>query len=124
MEDYLIREIDRIGEMMVEIARRLGILSNTASRINQVKLKDSFADMKLELNLDEIIKMEFPIQYLVEEQNFTDNAIEGFTNLIAHSDFDQNAVRNLLNDAITYLDGRGYYSFLLHSLTTGELPKS
>ena len=28
MEDYLIREIDRISELLVQIARRLGLLSD------------------------------------------------------------------------------------------------
>ena len=58
MEDYIIREIDRIGEMLMLVAKRLGLF------------------------LDDVKK------------------------------------EALLNDALAYLNGKGYFSFKLQSLKT------
>ncbi len=57
MEDYVIREIDRIGELLLKVARKLGLL---------------------------------------------DGGMQEYS----------------LADALAYLDGKGYYSFRLHSLSS------
>ena len=36
--------------------------------------------------------------------------------IIFHSDLDEDRKQALLGDALAYLDGKGYFSFRLHSL--------
>ena len=42
MEDYIIREIDRLGEMLLMIARRLGLLDGVTQDCSLTDIKDEF----------------------------------------------------------------------------------
>lgn len=86
MQDFILREIDRIGEMLMQV------------------------------DLKEVIKHEHPVMYLVEDMHFPESALEAFTEIALHSDIDESAKTALLQDTIAYLDSRGYVSFKLHSL--------
>lgn len=44
MEDYLIREIDRLGEMLLLIARKLGLLDGDTPDYSLTDVKDAFLD--------------------------------------------------------------------------------
>ena len=53
--------------------------------------------------------------YMVETLQFSDEAVETFTNIILHSDASDEAKRNILEKSVSYLDSKGYFSFSLHS---------
>ena len=72
MEDFILREIDRLGEMLLLIARKLGL---------------------------------------------SDRGLETLMDILFHSDLDEARRNALLKDVLAYLDGKGCYSFRLHSLT-------
>ena len=42
MEDYIIREIDRLGEMLLLIARKLGLLDGDTPDYSLTDVKDEF----------------------------------------------------------------------------------
>ena len=43
MEDYIIREIDRLGEMLLLIARKLGLLDGDTPDYSLTDVKDEFS---------------------------------------------------------------------------------
>lgn len=65
MEDYILREIDRLAEMLMLIARKLGLMDGDTPDYSLTDVKDA-----------------------------------------------------LLKDALAYLDGKGYFSFRLHALSS------
>lgn len=118
MEDVLLREIDRIGEMMLMIARRLGLFGGKKPDYSISNVKEEFGKADLEIDLDSVLKKENPICYLVEEKKFSERALETFIEILFYSDIDESRKKVLLNDALSYLDGKGYVSFKLHSLVS------
>ena len=118
MEDILLREIDRIGEMMLMIARRLGLFGGKKPDYSISNVKEEFGKASLDIDLDAVLKKENPICYLVEEKKFSERALETFIEILFYSDIDESRKKVLLNDALSYLDGKGYVSFKLHSLVS------
>ncbi len=116
MEDYIIREIDRIGELLVLIARRLGLWEGDNPDYSMDDVKDEFEKNYIPLDLDTILRQKSPIQYLVETQPVSEQGLETFIDILVHSDLEDNKKVSLLNEAIAYLDSKGHYSFKLHSL--------
>ena len=57
----------------------------------------------------------FPL-YLVQDVRISDQGLEMFIDILFHSDLDETRKKALLEDALTYLDGKGSFSFRLHSL--------
>ena len=66
-----------------------------------------------------VLQQENPVWYLVENQKISDHGLETFIDIIFHSDMEEDRKVALLNDAIAYLDGKGNFSFKLHSLSNG-----
>lgn len=116
MEDYILREIDRLGEMLLMIARKLGLLDGDTPDYSLVDVNDEFDKANLPLDLDAVLHQENPVWYLVETEKISDHGLETFIDILFHSDLDENKKTALLNDALAYLDGKGYFSFRLHSL--------
>jgi len=119
MEDFILREIDRIGEMLVKIAQRLGLLKDTPQYCSMEQVKVEFDSSSLPFDLDSVLRQENPVVYLVDTHHISDQALETFIDIIMHSDMAEERKGILLRDALTYLDGKGYYSFRLHSLCNG-----
>ena len=115
MEDYILREIDRIGEMLLLVARRLGLFLDDVPDYSVSEVKDAFDKTGLPFNLDSLLQQENPIRYLVETENMSDQGLETFIDILFHSDLEEDRKTALLNDALAYLDGKGYFSFKLHS---------
>ena len=115
MEDVLLREIDRIGEMMLMIARRLGLFGKKKPDYSLSNVREEIGKEDLEIDLDTVLKMENPICYLVEEKKFSERALETFMEILFFSDMEESRKKALLGDALTYLDSKGYISFKLHS---------
>jgi len=116
MEDFILREIDRLGEMLLLIARRLGLHGGDIPDYTVSDVKEEFGNSSLPIDLDKVLQQENPIWYLVQTEKFSDRALESFIEIIFHSDLDEDRKTALLKDAVSYLDGKGYYSFTLHSL--------
>jgi len=118
MEDFILREIDRLGEMLLLIARKLG-LDGGSPDYSLDDVKDEFDKSSLPFDLDSVLKRENPVWYLAETEKISDHALETFIDIIFHSDLEENKKEALLKDALAYLDGKGSYSFRLHSLSNG-----
>ena len=118
MEDYIIREIDRLGEMLLLIARKLGLLDGDTPAYSLTDVKDEFGNAGCPIDLDALLQQENPVWYLVEEEKLSDHGLETMIDIIFHSDLDETRKTALLQDALAYLDGKGYFSFRLHSLIT------
>ena len=116
MEDYILREIDRIGEMLVKIARKLGLFLDVVPDYSVSDVKEEFGKADLPFDLDTVLQQENPVLYLLENVGLSNQAMETFIDILFHSDLDEDRKTALLNDTITYLDGKGYFSFKLHSL--------
>lgn len=119
MEDYILREIDRLGEMLMLIARRLGLMDGNTPDYSLTDVKDEFDRSSLPFDLDAVLQQKNPVWYLVESEKISDQGLETFIDILFHSDLDEERKTALLDDALSYLDGKGYYSFRLHSLSNG-----
>ena len=116
MEDYILREIDRLGEMLLMIARRLGLLDGDTPDYSLADVKDEFGMAGCPIDLEMLLQQENPVWYLVEKEKISDLGLETMIDIIFHSDLDEDRKQALLSDALAYLDGKGYFSFRLHSL--------
>ncbi|MBR5075716.1 MAG: hypothetical protein IKX28_01735 [Bacteroidales bacterium] len=116
MEDYIIREIDRIGEMLVQIARRLGLLDGDSPGYSLPDIQDEFSEAGCPIDLDELLRQDNPVLYLVAKKNISDQGLETLIEIIFHTDLEEDRKEALLKDALAYLDGKGSFSFKLHSL--------
>ncbi len=125
MEDFILREIDRLGEMLLLIARKLGLLDGDTPDYSLTDVKDEFDRSNLPFELDAVLQQENPVWHLVQTEKLSDHALESFIEILFHSDLDEDKKTALLRDALAYLDGKGYYSFRLHSLSADpEKPKA
>ena len=116
MEDYILREIDRIGEMLMNIARKLGLFLDDAPDYSLADVKEEFNMAGCPIDLDGLLQHDNPVLYLVEEIKLSDHGLETMIDIVFHSDLDEERKNALLQDALAYLDGKGFYSFKLHSL--------
>ena len=117
MEDFILREIDRLGEMLLLIARKLGLLDGGTPDYSLADVKDEFDKAACPIDLDAMLAQKNPVWYLVETEKISDHGLETFIEILFHSDLDEERKTALLDDALSYLDGKGYYSVRLHSLS-------
>ena len=116
MEDYIIREIDRIGEMLMLVAKRLGLFLDDVPDYSLVDVKEEFLKNGCSIDMDVLLQQEAPVRYLVEQKKLSDQGLETMIDILFHSDLDDAKKEALLNDAFAYLNGKGYFSFKLQSL--------
>lgn len=116
MEDFILREIDRLGEMLLMIARKLGLLDGDTPDYSLTDVKDEFDKAACPIDLDALLEQENPVWYLVETEKISDHGLETFIDILFHSDLGEDLKVALLDDALAYLDGKGFFSFRLHSL--------
>ena len=109
MEDYIKREIDKIGKMLAAIIQKIGVLKETKSDdvVNVAKLE---LVEGLNLDIDELLQKEEFIEILIQEHHFNNDNLEKFADLIfdfieATDDTDekQNLIRCIVN-IYKYLD--------------------
>ena len=118
MEDYILREIDRLGEMLLLIARKLGLLDGDKPDYSLTDVKDEFGMAGCPIDLEMLLQQENPVRYLVETEKISDHGLEAFIDILFHSDLGEDLKVALLDDALAYLDGKGNFSFRLHSLSS------
>ena len=56
MEDFILKEIDKLGEMLRMIVRKLGLLDGTAPDYTLDDVKDEIGKSDLPFDLDESVK--------------------------------------------------------------------
>lgn len=115
MEDYILREIDRLGEMLLKIARKMGLFLDEVPDYSLSDVKDEFGKAGFPYDLDTVLRQGNPVRYLADDCGISDQGLESFIDIIFHSDLDEDRKEALLRDALAYLDAKGYYSFRLHS---------
>ena len=118
MEDFILKEIDRIGQMLMGVARKLGLLRDEPSSYTLADVKEEFTQANFPFDLDSVLQQENPVLYLVENAKLSNQGLETFIDIIFHSDLEEVQKKALLDDALTYLDGKGYFSFRLHSYSS------
>ena len=105
--------------MLMMVARKLRLLDGDTPDYSLSDVKDEFDKASLPFDLDEVLKQENPVCYLVDTEQISDNGLETFIYILFHSDLDEDRKAALLNDALDYLDGKGYFSIRLQSLRNG-----
>jgi len=115
MEDYVKRQIDLIGQMLLALAKKLGLVDGDVTNYTMQCVQDEIKESGFNLDIDCALSEEHPIAFLVESFQLSNEAIETFTEIVMHSDADDDVKQRLLNDAIDYLDSEGHFSFSLHS---------
>ena len=120
MEDFILREIDRLGEMLMLIARKLGLLDSDTPDYSMTDVKEQFDKAGCPIDLEALLQQENPVWYLVEKEKLSNHGLETMIDIIFHSDLDEARKNALLQDAIAYLDGKGYFSFRLHSFCNNQ----
>ncbi len=75
MEDILLREIDRIGEMIQMIAHRLGLFGKKKPDYSISNVREEIGKASLDIDLDALLEKENPVCYLVEEKKFSDSVL-------------------------------------------------
>lgn len=118
MEDFILREIDRLGEMLLMIARKLGLLDGDTPDYSLTDVKHEFGMAGCPIDLETLLQQESPVRYLVETEKISDHGLETIIDILFHSDLGEDRKAALLDDALAYLDGKGYFSFRLHSLSS------
>ena len=101
MEDFILREIDRLGEMLLIIARKLGLQEDVMPDYSLLDVKDEFDKAVCPINLDALLEQENPVWYLVETEKISDYGLETFIEILFHSDLDEDkeAIRHDYNIA-------------------------
>ena len=108
MEDFILREIDKIGVMLAKIAQKLGLLNIDSPDYSLADVKEEFDKVSLPFDFDDVMQQENPVCYLVEEKKISDQGLETFMEILFFSDMDEERKKVFLADTLTYLDGKGY----------------
>lgn len=116
MADYITREIDKIGQMLLLVAKKLGLFSQEIRDFSIDEVQMGLREHGMDIDLRSVITRENPVAFLVEQLKFSCQAVETFTELVMHSDVEEPVKRSFLEDAVGYLDHQGYFSFSLHSI--------
>ena len=120
MEDFILREIDRLYDVLMLMAQKLGLWNGKLEKYGIADLKREFEDAKVSVDLDELLKMENPVWYLVNEEHLSDKSLEIFIDILYHTDLDASVKTALLNDTLAYFEHKKYVSFRLYSLLSAK----
>ena len=114
-QDYILKEIGKIGAMLQEIAVKLGILDGMTPSDNLPEQLSSELVTGLGLDPEELLSKESPIEYLVSEIGFSPENLETLAVLVART-YSSEKADAFVSDVRGYLDHLGLFSFALHSL--------
>ena len=116
MEDFLMKEIDKISEMLSIIASKLGLGSYVVPSEELAEQLNRELVGRLDIDIYELLEMFNPIEYLVSQQEFSDSSIESLAIMLHQAMPESNALNMFIKSATEYLDNRGFFSFALHSI--------
>ena len=123
MEDYILKEIDKIGLILQKIAIKLKIMDENKDNAGCTMRDIKAACTEYGLNFDPaaVLSEKHPVSFLANTLHLSDEALELFVLTMLHSDIPEASKQRLLSDAITYLDSKDTYSFSLHSMMSQTL---
>ena len=104
--------------MLLMIARKLGLLDGDTPDYSMAEVQDKFDQAACPIDLDALLEQENPVRFLVETEKISDHGLETFIDILFHSDMEEERKSALLDETLAYLDGKGYFSFRLHSLSS------
>lgn len=116
MEDYLIKEIDKIGEMLALIATRLGLGSYAVQSESLAQQMNTELTNHLNINVHELLAMSDPLEFLISERGFNDRNIESLALMMYQTIPSSDRLNAFLKGTTDYLDHKGLFSFSLHSI--------
>ena len=116
MEDFLKKEIVKIAEVLGLIATKLGLGSLTIPSEELTQQLNAELAASLDIDVRQLLEMSNPVEYLVSDKGFSDNAIELLAIMICQVTPDANELNLFIKDIVDYLDNKGYISFALHSM--------
>lgn len=116
MEDFLKKEIDKIAEVLGFIASKLVLGSLTIPSEELTQQLNAELAASLDIDVRQLLEMPNPVEYLVSDKGFSDNAIELLVIMICQATPDANELNLFIKDIVDYLDNKGYISFALHSM--------
>ena len=112
MEDYILREINRIGELIAALMAKIGLMRQSASPEQiQTTAKTELAE-KLDIDIDTLLDEADFIGRLTDEYGFGDQELDKFAELLFDmvAASEQHAVRLRLAAAVgaiySYLDAK------------------
>lgn len=115
MEDFLMKEIDKISEMLGLIATKLGLESLTIPSEELTQQLNAELAASFDIDIHQLLEMSNPLEYL-SERGFSDNAIELLAIMLYQAIPQTEVLNRLIKNVVDYLDNNGYISFMLHSI--------
>lgn len=117
MADYIQKQIDMIGQLVVALAIKIGLDFGGGGNkdLTLQEVKEAAKECDFNYDIDEILSQYNPVVYMTETLEFSDDALETFVEIILNTDVPEGQKKQLLTDALNYLDGKGNFSFRLHS---------
>lgn len=82
MEDYIKREIDKIGKLIRAILQKIGVMRASATDQSIVEATKVELLEKLDLDLDAVLESEDFVTILVERHSFSPENLESFAELL------------------------------------------
>ena len=116
MEDYIIREIDKIGDVLALIASKLGLgtyafpTDQLAVQMNTELVND------LDVDIYELLSKDNPLEYLVSEKGFSDRNLESLAVMMYQAGPTSDTLETFIKSTAAYLNQKGVFSFALHSV--------
>ena len=82
MEDYILREIDKIGKLIDGLLQKIGIKRMSASKETVYETTKTELAETLNLDIDVLLAQEDFIDVLIREHGFSDENLEKFAELL------------------------------------------
>jgi hypothetical protein len=82
MEDYILKEIDKIGKVIEAILFKIGILKSENKREDIIEFSKLELVNKLNIDIDKLLQNEKFIDILIQEHHFTTGNLEQFADLL------------------------------------------
>ena len=82
MEDYILREIDKIGKLIDGLLQKIGIKRMSASKETVYETTKTELAETLNLDIDALLAQEDFIDMLIREHGFSDENLEKFAELL------------------------------------------
>ena len=118
MEDYLIREIDKIGEMLALIASKLGLGTFAFQSDALAGQLNSEMVQGLDIDIYELLAKDNPLEYLVSERGFNDRNLESLAMMMYQAIPASDALDAFIKNTAEYLNHKGVFSFAMHSIVS------
>jgi two-component SAPR family response regulator len=82
MEDYILKEIDKIGKLIEAILLKIGVLKSENKHEDIIGFSKSELVNQLNIDIDKLLQNEKFIEILIQERQFTNSNLEQFADLL------------------------------------------